>query len=95
MRFLVFMFKTERTFLIYKPYFSKVSGVSAVYIHVQGGNNMARILESDLKRRTIALSSDDIISVVREYQRITKRNSDINDIREALENNLICIPEDV
>ena len=95
MRVLDFLFKTEITFLMYKPYFSKVSGNYVVYIHVQGGHNMARILESSLKRRTIALSSDDIISVVREYQRITKGNSDINEIRDALENNLICVPEDV
>ena len=57
---------------------------------------MARIIESAAGgRRTIKLSSDDIISIVREYQRIVSRQEKLIDIRNLLENNLICIPEDV
>lgn len=57
---------------------------------------MARIIESATGgRRTIKLSSDDIISIVREYQRIVSRQEKMIDIRNLLENNLICIPEDV
>ena len=57
---------------------------------------MARIIESGSStRRTIKLSTDDILSVVREYQRIVKRNSDYYDTRNLLEDTVIYVPEDV
>ena len=57
---------------------------------------MARIIESEnSKRRIIKMSVDDIISVVREYQRYIPRNSNIEDIRSYLSDSVIYIPEDI
>lgn len=58
---------------------------------------MATIIETTLsERRIIKLSTDDIISVVREYQRIisTKQKNYLN-TRNVLDNNTIYIPEDI
>ena len=54
---------------------------------------MARIIESG-KRRIIKLSTDDVISVVREYQQNVCRKSNYNQTREALEDIVIYLPED-
>ena len=57
---------------------------------------MARIIESlTNSRRIIKLSTDDILSVIKEYQRMVPRNSNYSDIRNILEDNVIYIPEDV
>ena len=57
---------------------------------------MARIIESGQNaRRTIKLSTEDILSVVREYQRIVSYNKSITEIRDILQNNVIFLPEDV
>lgn len=57
---------------------------------------MARIIENDLsKRRTIKLSVDDVLTVVREYQRIIPRNSDYLDIRNFLSDTVIFLPEEI
>ena len=55
---------------------------------------MARIIESDF-RRLIKLSTDDIISIVKDYQRIVPRNSSFDDVRNILSDTVIYIPEDV
>lgn len=56
---------------------------------------MARIIENlDGKRRMIKLSTNDIISVVREYQRIIKNGINYNDIYNTLRDNVVFIPED-
>lgn len=57
---------------------------------------MARIIETQKgSRRLIKLTTDDIISVVKDYQRIVPRFSDINEIRNYLSDTVIFIPEDV
>ena len=57
---------------------------------------MARIIESaEGSRRIIKLTTDDILSVIREYQRLVPRNSDFIETRCILEDNVIYIPEDV
>ena len=57
---------------------------------------MARIIEStNGNRRVIRMSTDDIISIVRDYQRIVPRFSTIEDARNYLSDAVIFIPEDV
>ncbi len=55
---------------------------------------MARIIESG-SRRIIKMSVDDIISVVRDYQRIVPRNSNYEEIRNHLSDTVIFIPEEI
>jgi len=56
---------------------------------------MARIIENiDGKRRIIKLSSEDIISVVREYQRIITSRTSYRELCDILHDNVIFIPED-
>jgi len=55
---------------------------------------MARIIEStESKRRIIQLSSDDIISIVQDYQQFVKGARYIDDVRDILENKIVFIPE--
>lgn len=57
---------------------------------------MARIIENESgKRRLIRMSTDDVISVVREYQRVVKIRSSSEEVRNQLEDCVIFIPEDV
>lgn len=57
---------------------------------------MARIIESNLgARRMIKLSTEDIISIVKDYQRLIPRFSSIEDVRNYLSDVAIFIPEDV
>lgn len=57
---------------------------------------MARIIENEGgKRRLIRMSTDDVISVVREYQRVVKIRSSSEEVRNQLEDCVIFIPEDV
>lgn len=57
---------------------------------------MARILESHCgSRRMIKMSVEDIITVVKDYQRIVPRFSSIEDARDYLSDTVIFIPEDV
>lgn len=57
---------------------------------------MARIIENESgKRRLIKMSSDDIISIVKEYQRHVKISSSYDEIRSQLEDCVIFVPEDV
>ena len=57
---------------------------------------MARIIEAnDGCRRMIKMSVDDIISIVRDYQRIVPRHSDIDTARNYLADSVIYIPEDI
>lgn len=56
---------------------------------------MARIIESQTgSRRIIKMSVDDIISVVKDYQRIVSRSSEPEEIRSKLSDTVIFIPED-
>ena len=56
---------------------------------------MARIIEAKKGcRRIIKMSSDDIISIVKDYQRIVPRFSSKEDARIFLSDTVIYIPED-
>ena len=57
---------------------------------------MARIIENEQGcRRIIKLSTDDVLSVVQDYQRLVPRFCSAEDTRMHLENTVIFIPEDV
>lgn len=56
---------------------------------------MARILENRQGRRNVLLTTDDIISVVREYQKITSGVKSYDEIREILEGNRFYLPEEI
>lgn len=57
---------------------------------------MARIIESKKgKRRMIKMSTDDIISIVKDYQRIVPRFSTETEARNFLADRVIFIPEDI
>ncbi len=57
---------------------------------------MARIIENDNStRRIIKLSTEDIISIVQDYQRIVPRYSSIQDARDYLSDAVVYIPEDI
>lgn len=55
---------------------------------------MARIIETG-NRRIIKMSTDDILSVVRDYQRIVPHGADYEDVRNCLADTVIFIPEDI
>ena len=56
---------------------------------------MAKIIENFSKRRTIKLSTDDIISIIQQYQIITKGKKDATIVRDILKNSNFYLPEDV
>ena len=57
---------------------------------------MARIIENlDGKRKVIKLSTDDIISVVREYQAVVYRCKTLGEIRSALSDKVVYLPEEI
>ena len=56
---------------------------------------MARIIETgECKRRMIQMTTNDIISIVSEYQRIVPRGVNYECVRDYLENIVIYVPED-
>lgn len=55
---------------------------------------MAKIIENETGRRLIRLSTDDVISLVREYQTLTKRIHDYETIRKILSANCLYLPEE-
>lgn len=56
---------------------------------------MARIIENEVGRRMVQMSVDDIISIVREYQRIVKNPETYEGIRTLLSNSCIYLPEEI
>lgn len=57
---------------------------------------MARIIESSNGgRRIIKMSTDDIISVIKDYQRIVPRFCNESEVRNILSDTVIYVPEDV
>ena len=56
---------------------------------------MAKILENKLGRKSIKLSTDDIIRIVKEYQNITKNSYSYSEIRDKLNNFTIIVPEEI
>lgn len=55
---------------------------------------MARILENAKGKRTILLTVDDVISVVKEYQTTAFKSFSYEQIRKSLSEKQICIPEE-
>lgn len=55
---------------------------------------MATILENT-QRRLIKLTTDDILSIVREYQRVTKHKKSYDEIRKTLKEHTMFLPEDL
>ena len=56
---------------------------------------MAKIIENEIGRRLIQMSVDDIISVVREYQRMVQNPKSSEGIRRILGQESMYLPEDV
>lgn len=56
---------------------------------------MARIIENETGRRMVKMSVDDIICVVREYQRIVKNPQTYEGIRFVLSQAMMYLPEEV
>ena len=56
---------------------------------------MATIIENENGRRTIRVSTDDILSLVREYQTLTKNTHNYESIRRILSKNCFYLPEDI
>lgn len=54
---------------------------------------MAEIIEND--RRLIRLTVDDVLNIVREYQKLTQNSCCYEHIREILEKNAMYLPEDL
>lgn len=54
---------------------------------------MASIIESE--RRIIKLSVDDILNIVREYQKLTRNSCCYEHTREILQKTPLFIPEDL
>lgn len=56
---------------------------------------MAKIIENYSKRRTIKLSVDDIISIIQQYQTVTRGYKDAPVVRDILKNSNFYLPEDI
>ena len=56
---------------------------------------MAKIIENSNGRRTIRLSTDDIINIVREYQNINANSESYEIMRNRLNQFDLYIPEDM
>jgi hypothetical protein len=56
---------------------------------------MAKIIENKKGRRLIQMSVDDVISVVREYQRLIKRPETSEGIRTLLGQESMFLPEEI
>ena len=54
---------------------------------------MAKIIENE--RRIIRLSTDDVLNIVREYQKLTRKSCCYEHTREILSKFPIFIPEDI
>lgn len=55
---------------------------------------MAKIIENEVGRRMVKMSVDDIISVVREYQRVVKNPKTYEGIRMVLSQACMYLPEE-
>lgn len=56
---------------------------------------MAQIIDNGQGRRMIKMSVDDVLSIVREYQRIVQTPKTYDGIRTLLSQSLMYLPEDV
>ena len=75
-------------------YLIKVLGIYTVK-YFKKGVYMAKIIENlDGKRKLVKLSTDDILSVVREYQRISYGCKTLEEIRSNLSDTVLFLPEE-
>lgn len=57
---------------------------------------MAKIIENfEGKRRLVKLSTDDVLSIIREYQNSTKGCYSSQEIRSALADRIFFVPEEI
>ena len=56
---------------------------------------MAKIIENMTGRRMVQISTDDIISIVREYQNLTHGTKEYEQVRKILSKNKLFLPEDI
>lgn len=56
---------------------------------------MATIVENIHGRRSIRVSTDDIISIIKEYQTVACESGSYREIREKLDKKDLYIPEDL
>ena len=56
---------------------------------------MARIIENNSKRRIIKLSTDDVISIIQQYQIIARGHSEALVVRDLINNAGFYVPEDI
>ncbi len=56
---------------------------------------MARIIENGIGRRLIKISTDDIFSIIKEYQKIISNTENKTHIREILNKAHFYLPEEV
>ena len=56
---------------------------------------MAKVINNNSGRSLIKLSSDDVISIVREYQNLILKQNSAEEIRNILENYNFYLPSDV
>lgn len=56
---------------------------------------MAKIIENPKGRRMVIVSTDDVINIVREYQSISYNLSSYGDIRGALDEHTLYLPEEI
>ena len=56
---------------------------------------MAKIIENKIGRRMVKMSVNDIISVVREYQRVVQNPKTYEGIRALLQHTTMYLPEDI
>ncbi len=65
------------------------------FVLVLGGIIMAKIIDNLNGRRSILLSTDDIIDIVREYQAASKECVNYDEIRKKIDNRYFYLPEDI
>ncbi len=57
---------------------------------------MAIIIENNyIKRRTIKLRTEDVISIVKQYQTVTRGYSEAPIVRDLVKNSYFYVPEDL
>lgn len=56
---------------------------------------MAKIIENKTGRRMVEVSTDDIISIVREYQNTIQNTRNYDEIRKKLDKRNFYLPEEV
>lgn len=56
---------------------------------------MARILENKKGRRSVLLTEEDVLSVVREYQNLTCGLKSYDDVKNVIRENNFYLPEDL